>query len=115
MGSKDPFNFDDIYKQAGVDNLFVKKSMAEQRATGLTSARPCATATPPKPSSGASVPSPRPVAAGLVGANSNFAASPAKPAMPGSRASSSSSLVGLDDPFAGLAGIPKSQPMSAAK
>lgn len=29
--SKDPFNFDDIYKQAGVGDLFVKKTMGEMK------------------------------------------------------------------------------------
>jgi hypothetical protein len=28
---KDPFNFDDLYRQEGVDNLFVKKSMGEMK------------------------------------------------------------------------------------
>lgn len=44
----DPFNFDDIYKQAGVEDLFVKKTMGElkqrQAPTGTTSvaaSQPC--------------------------------------------------------------------------
>ncbi len=44
----DPFNFDDIYKQAGVEDLFVKKTMGElkqrQATTGTTAvaaSQPC--------------------------------------------------------------------------
>lgn len=120
MGSKDPFNFDDIYKEAGVDNLFVKKSMAEQKAMG---ARPTP-ATPPRPQA---QPQNSPVLATSPGQYSQLqqqrppAAStttPVKMGMgggTGSKPSSASNLAGLDDPFAGLGGISKPAPMAAQK
>lgn len=39
---KDPFNFDDIYKAAGVEDLFVKKTLGEMKRPG-----PGAGAAPP--------------------------------------------------------------------
>lgn len=122
MGSKDPFNFDDIYKEAGVDNLFVKKSMAEQKAM----ARPVP-ATPPRPiqqqqatspglatSPGGFGQLPRPAAAA-----SSTSTTPVRggQAMGGARSkpSSASNLAGLDDPFAELGGISKPPPMAAQR
>lgn len=120
MGSKDPFNFDDIYKEAGVDNLFVKKSMAEQKAM----ARPVP-ATPPRPIQQHQATSP-----GLATSPGGFgqlprpaaAASPsttpvrgAQAMRAGSKPSSASNLAGLDDPFAELGGISKPPPMVAQR
>lgn len=111
MGSKDPFNFDDIYKEAGVDNLFVKKSMAEQKAM----AKP-APATPPRPQPQHNSPglatSP---GAGLGQLQQRPAVTtPVRPGA-GSKPSSSSNLAGLDDPFAELGGISKPPPMAAQR
>lgn len=117
MGSKDPFNFDDIYKEAGVDNLFVKKSMAEQKAM----AKPMPT-TPPRPQPQQQH---SPGLATSPGGLSQLqrppvSTAPVRTPMTGgssssSKPSSSSNLAGLDDPFAGLGGISKPPPMAAQK
>jgi hypothetical protein len=122
MGSKDPFNFDDIYKEAGVDNLFVKKSMAEQKAM----ARPVP-ATPPRPipqqqatspamatSPGGFGQLPRPAAAVSSASTTPVRGGQARGAA-GSKPSSASNLAGLDDPFAELGGISKPPPMAAQR
>ena len=114
MGSKDPFNFDDIYKEAGVDNLFVKKSMAEQKAM----AKPVPT-TPPRPQPQQQHSPGMATSPGGFGQMQRPAVSttPVKGPMggSGSKPSSTSNLAGLDDPFAGLGGISKPAPMAAQK
>lgn len=114
MGSKDPFNFDDIYKEAGVDNLFVKKSMAEQKAM----AKPVP-ATPPRPQPQHNSPGLATSPGGLGQLQRPVAASttPVRPPAggAGSKPSSSSNLAGLDDPFAELGGISKPPPMAAQR
>lgn len=113
MGSKDPFNFDDIYKEAGVDNLFVKKSMAEQKAMS----RPTPATPPrPQPQQATSVLATSPGVLGQlqrpVPANT-----PMQNAVSGSKSkpSSASNLAGLDDPFAELGSISKPPPMASQK
>lgn len=112
MGSKDPFNFDDIYKEAGVDNLFVKKSMAEQKA--MTKPPP---ATPPRPQQTSQGLATSPAAHSQYNrpAVGTASSTPAKTPMGGSKSSSASNLAGLDDPFAELDGISKPQPMAAQR
>lgn len=105
-----------------MDNLFVKKSMAEQKAM----ARPVP-ATPPRPiqqqqatspgldtSPGGCGQLPRPAAAA-----SSTSTTPVRggQAMGGARSkpSSASNLAGLDDPFAELGGISKPPPMAAQR
>lgn len=120
MGSKDPFNFDDIYKEAGVDNLFVKKSMAEQKAM----ARPVP-ATPPRPIQQQQATSPglatSPGGFGQLPRPAAAASTSTTPVRGGqamgarSKPSSASNLAGLDDPFAELGGISKPPPMAAQR
>lgn len=107
MASKDPFNFDDIYKQAGVGDLFVKKTMAEQKA-GMAAGKTIGSSpTPPRPPQDARGPG-VPISA--------TAGPPPRAAMTTSAASSSSSLSTLDDPFASLtAGISKPSPMGGSR
>jgi hypothetical protein len=140
-GSKDPFDFDAIYKEAGVDNLFVKKSMAQQKAsaTASSAARPTPATQPRGPapahtlqqaaSPGGSMLSSSPGGTGTAGLMGQPL--PARPPQPAagagaqrpqqprsgasSQASSSSNLAGLDDPFAGLGGIGKPPPMAASR
>lgn len=111
MGSKDPFNFDDIYKEAGVDNLFVKKSMAEQKAMS----KPIP-ATPPRPQQQQSSPN-MATSPGGFGQLQRPAISttPVRAPMGGSKPPSAGNLAGLDDPFAELGGISKPPPMAAQR
>lgn len=113
MGSKDPFNFDDIYKEAGVDSLFVKKSMAEQKA--MSKSIP---ATPPRPqqqqqnSPGLAT---SPGGFGQLQQRAAVSTTPVRAPMGGSKPPSASNLAGLDDPFAELGGISKPPPMAAQR
>lgn len=112
--ANDPFNFDDIYKQAGVDNLFIKKSMAEQKAMAP---RPGA-ATPPRPAVQNGV---GPCGASAAGHGGTPQAvqqgSPVKGFTSSSPAlGSSNSLKGMDlDPFADLGGLGRPTAMAASK
>jgi hypothetical protein len=112
MGSKDPFNFDDIYKEAGVDSLFVKKSMAEQKAM----AKP-APATPPRPQQQQNSPglATSPGVFGQLQQRPAVSTTPVRAPMGGSKPPSASNLAGLDDPFAELGGISKPTPMAAQR
>lgn len=111
--ANDPFNFDDLYKQAGVDNLFVKKSMAEQKAMVTKPA-----ATPPRPTANGTASSPAATASygglGTVRAQQQ-SPSRATPASAGN-SGSTNSLKGLDlDPFADLGSVSKPPPMASSK
>jgi hypothetical protein len=112
MGSKDPFNFDDIYKEAGVDSLFVKKSMAEQKAM----AKPTP-ATPPRPQQQQNSPglATSPGGFGQLQQRPAVSTAPVRAPMGGSKPLSASNLAGLDDPFAELGGISKPPPMAAQR
>lgn len=112
--ANDPFNFDDLYKQAGVDNLFVKKSMAEQKAMA---SRPGA-ATPPRPAAANGVASfgTSPTSHGEMPQPAQQHSFKKGIASSSATSGSSNSLKGLDlDPFAGLGGLGKPPPMSASK
>lgn len=116
MASKDPFNFDELYKQAGMDGL-VKKSMAEQKASMASSpAGSRASTTPPRPAANGSASSPARPGSGhkpLGSRPSPTAAGGAGAGMPHS--GSTGSLGGQDDPFANLGGISRPPPMGASR
>lgn len=94
--SKDPFNFDDIYRQAGVDNLFVKKSLSEmKKTTGISPRTASPSPTPKPPQNGIAA------VAAVVGAEAGHGVPSS--ILSSSRQSSAASLTGTDDTFAAVA------------
>jgi hypothetical protein len=86
---KDPFNFDDIYKQAGVGDLFIKKSMGDMKKAAAPAPKPAAGAAP---GGGGAAAAQKPVN-GSIDAGFYSSSAPVKPC---------SSAGGSSDPFASL-------------